>query len=156
MDERASDRSIDPDVMAREFVEHYCMTFNRNRAALGELYQEGSMLTFEGDKIQGAQAIVAKLASLPFQLHDIYNVDCCQDSDPRVAPVWLAPLGLRRHPARRRKPPEQEHVQPDVHFDADTSGELPGAEPHIPSVPFDCCLKCQSVLKIAFPLLDLL
>ncbi|XP_020110507.1 nuclear transport factor 2-like [Ananas comosus] len=86
MDERASDRSIDPDVMAREFVEHYCMTFNRNRAALGELYQEGSMLTFEGDKIQGAQAIVAKLASLPFQLHDIYNVDCCQDSDPQGGP----------------------------------------------------------------------
>ncbi|OAY69850.1 Nuclear transport factor 2 [Ananas comosus] len=69
--------------MVREFAEHYCMTFNRNRAALGELYQEGSMLTFEGDKIQGAQAIVAKLASLPFRLHDIYNVDCCQHSDPQ-------------------------------------------------------------------------
>ncbi|XP_020081536.1 nuclear transport factor 2-like [Ananas comosus] len=74
--ERAMDRSSDPDVMARAFAEHYCKTFNENRAALGALYQEGSMLTFEGDKIQGAQAIVAKLASLPFQFHHIYTVDC--------------------------------------------------------------------------------
>nr|CAD1824372.1 unnamed protein product [Ananas comosus var. bracteatus] len=70
------DRSSDPDVMARAFAEHYCKTFNENRAALEELYQEESMLTFEGDKIQGAQAIVAKLASLPFHFHHIYTVDC--------------------------------------------------------------------------------
>nr|CAD1824337.1 unnamed protein product [Ananas comosus var. bracteatus] len=58
------------------FAEHYYRTFNWNRAALGELYQEGSMLTFEGVKIQGVQAIVARLAPHPFQLHHIYIVDC--------------------------------------------------------------------------------
>ncbi|OAY65098.1 Nuclear transport factor 2 [Ananas comosus] len=75
---------MDPDGVARAFVEHYYRTFDGNRAALGGLYQEGSMLTFEGDKIQGAQSIVAKLTSLPFQqcLHHISTVDC-QPSGPQ-------------------------------------------------------------------------
>ncbi|TYI97355.1 hypothetical protein E1A91_D01G138400v1 [Gossypium mustelinum] len=36
------------------------------------------MLTFEGQKIQGSQSIVAKLISLPFQRcqHSITIVDC--------------------------------------------------------------------------------
>ncbi|MBA0660193.1 hypothetical protein Goklo_012240 [Gossypium klotzschianum] len=36
------------------------------------------MLTFEGQKIQGSQSIVAKLTSLPFQQcqHSITTVDC--------------------------------------------------------------------------------
>ncbi|MBA0586148.1 hypothetical protein Gorai_016898 [Gossypium raimondii] len=36
------------------------------------------MLTFEGQKIQGSQSIVAKLTSLPFQQckHNITTVDC--------------------------------------------------------------------------------
>ncbi|KAF5193685.1 Nuclear transport factor 2b, partial [Thalictrum thalictroides] len=41
------------------------------------------MLSFEGQKIQGAQGIVAKLTSLPFQQcqHSITTVDC-QPSGP--------------------------------------------------------------------------
>ncbi|XP_018815468.2 uncharacterized protein LOC108987072 [Juglans regia] len=39
----------------------------RNRAALANLYRESSMLTFEVQKIQSSQNIVAKLTSLPFQ-----------------------------------------------------------------------------------------
>ncbi|CAL0333102.1 unnamed protein product [Lupinus luteus] len=69
---------MDPDALAKAFVEHYYTTFDTNRAALANLYQEASMLTFEGQKIQGAQNIVAKLTSLPFQqcLHKITTVDC--------------------------------------------------------------------------------
>lgn len=74
---------MDPDAVAKAFVEHYYRTFDSNRAGLANLYQEGSMLTFEGAKTQGAQAITAKLASLPFQqcLHNISTVDC-QPSGP--------------------------------------------------------------------------
>uniref|UniRef100_A0A1D1ZF48 Nuclear transport factor 2 n=1 Tax=Anthurium amnicola TaxID=1678845 RepID=A0A1D1ZF48_9ARAE len=74
---------MDPDAVSKAFVEHYYRAFDANRAGLGNLYQDGSMLTFEGDKIQGSQAIVAKLASLPFQQcrHDISTVDC-QPSGP--------------------------------------------------------------------------
>ncbi|KAI3426816.1 NTF2 domain-containing protein, partial [Psidium guajava] len=74
---------MDPDAVAKAFVEHYYSTFDANRAGLANLYQEGSMLTFEGQKIQGSQNIVAKLNSLPFQQcqHSITTVDC-QPSGP--------------------------------------------------------------------------
>ncbi|KAK3418865.1 hypothetical protein EUGRSUZ_H04629 [Eucalyptus grandis] len=74
---------MDPDAVAKAFVEHYYSTFDANRAALCNLYQEGSMLTFEGQKIQGSPGIVAKPTSLPFQLcqHSITTVDC-QPSGP--------------------------------------------------------------------------
>ncbi|KAL0705328.1 hypothetical protein Bca4012_071753 [Brassica carinata] len=74
---------MDPDAVAKAFVEHYYTTFDSNRAGLVSLYQEGSMLTFEGQKIQGSQNIVAKLTSLPFQQckHNITTVDC-QPSGP--------------------------------------------------------------------------
>ncbi|MBA0624592.1 hypothetical protein Godav_009927 [Gossypium davidsonii] len=69
---------MDPDAVAKAFVEHYYTTFDANRAGLANLYQDGSMLTFEGQKIQGSQSIVAKLTSLPFQQcqHSITTVDC--------------------------------------------------------------------------------
>ncbi|KAL2343471.1 hypothetical protein Fmac_004756 [Flemingia macrophylla] len=69
---------MDPDALAKAFVEHYYSTFDSNRGGLANLYQEGSMLTFEGQKIQGAANIVAKLTSLPFQQchHSISTVDC--------------------------------------------------------------------------------
>uniref|UniRef100_M4EML5 NTF2 domain-containing protein n=1 Tax=Brassica campestris TaxID=3711 RepID=M4EML5_BRACM len=74
---------MDPDAVAKAFVEHYYTTFDSNRAGLVSLYQEGSMLSFEGQKIQGSQNIVAKLTSLPFQQrkHNITTVDC-QPSGP--------------------------------------------------------------------------
>eukprot|EP00261_Vitis_vinifera_P036527 XP_019077770.1 PREDICTED: nuclear transport factor 2 isoform X1 [Vitis vinifera] len=74
---------MDPDAVAKAFVEHYYSTFDANRANLANLYQESSMLTFEGQKIQGSPNIVAKLTSLPFQQcqHSITTVDC-QPSGP--------------------------------------------------------------------------
>ncbi|CAL1358399.1 unnamed protein product [Linum trigynum] len=74
---------MDPDTVAKAFVEHYYSTFDTNRAGLVGLYQDGSMLTFEGQKIQGAQNIAAKLTSLPFEQckHSITTVDC-QPSGP--------------------------------------------------------------------------
>ncbi|KAL0331848.1 UNVERIFIED_CONTAM: Nuclear transport factor 2A [Sesamum calycinum] len=74
---------MDPDAVAKAFVEHYYSTFDANRAGLANLYQDGSMLTFEGQKIMGSQNIVAKLTSLPFQQcqHAITTVDC-QPSGP--------------------------------------------------------------------------
>ncbi|GAB2297725.1 Nuclear transport factor 2B [Dionaea muscipula] len=75
--------SIDPDALATAFVQHYYSTFDTNRSALGNLYKDNSMLTFEGQKLQGAQNIVGKLTSLPFQQcqHGITTVDC-QPSGP--------------------------------------------------------------------------
>lgn len=79
----STELKMDADALAKAFVEHYYRTFDTNRAGLANLYQEGSMLTFEGSKVQGAQAIVEKLVALPFQQcqHVISTVDC-QPSGP--------------------------------------------------------------------------
>lgn len=63
--------------VGRAFVLHYYNIFDTNRAGLQSLYQEMSMMTFEGEKIQGSQAIAQKLTSLPFQSvkHEIITVD---------------------------------------------------------------------------------
>ena len=59
------------------FVLHYYNIFDTNRAGLQNLYQDVSMMTFEGEKIQGSQAIAQKLTSLPFQSvkHEVITVD---------------------------------------------------------------------------------
>ncbi|PSS28594.1 Nuclear transport factor 2 like [Actinidia chinensis var. chinensis] len=69
---------MDPDAVVKAFVEHYYTTFDSIREGLANLYQELSMLTFEGQNTQGSQSIVAKLTSLPFQKcqHAITAVDC--------------------------------------------------------------------------------
>ena len=57
---------MDLEEVAKAFVGHYYRMFDADRAGLGSLYQDASMLTFEGQKIQGSQGIVAKQTSLPF------------------------------------------------------------------------------------------
>lgn len=49
------------------FTDHYYSTFDTNRAALGALYQEQSLLSFEGQKFQGTQQVstVGVVGALP-------------------------------------------------------------------------------------------
>jgi Nuclear transport factor 2 (NTF2) domain len=58
------------------FTDHYYNTFDTNRPALATLYQDQSMMTFEGEKFAGA-AITQKLTSLPFQQcqHRVVSLD---------------------------------------------------------------------------------
>ncbi|KAG9131498.1 hypothetical protein Leryth_024955 [Lithospermum erythrorhizon] len=44
--------AMDPDTVSKAFVEHYYTTFDTNRSGLAGLYQEQSMLSFEGQKIR--------------------------------------------------------------------------------------------------------
>jgi hypothetical protein len=53
-------------MLFQAFLNYYYQLFESNRGALGTLYQDQSMLTFEGQKLQGGQAIGQKLGSLPF------------------------------------------------------------------------------------------
>ncbi|KAG8055140.1 hypothetical protein GUJ93_ZPchr0001g29566 [Zizania palustris] len=66
------------DVVATAFVEYYYHTFDTNRAALAALYGHSSMLSFEGDRVAGAEEIGRKLAGLPFEQcrHVVCTVDC--------------------------------------------------------------------------------
>lgn len=67
----------DPLAVARAFTDHYYQTFDTNRSGLASLYQNESMLTFEGQQFMGAQAIVEKLTGLPFQSvqHRVVSLD---------------------------------------------------------------------------------
>ena len=62
---------------AQAFTDHYYPTFDQNRQALAGLYSDQSVLCFEGQKVQGTQAIVSKLTSLPFQRcqHKVTSLD---------------------------------------------------------------------------------
>lgn len=80
---KAAATAMDPDAVAKAFVEHYYRTFDSNRTGLSNLYQEASMLTFEGEKVLGVQNIAGKLTGLPFQqcIHNVSTIDC-QPSGP--------------------------------------------------------------------------
>jgi len=66
------------DSIGKQFVGHYYKTFDTNRSALGALYGSNSMLTFENEQFQGAEAITKKLTSLAFNQvqHQIVTTDC--------------------------------------------------------------------------------
>lgn len=53
------------DQVAQSFVQYYYSAYSQNRPSLAALYQDSSMLTFEGQQIQGASGIIEKLTSLP-------------------------------------------------------------------------------------------
>ncbi|MCO5565653.1 hypothetical protein L7F22_019327 [Adiantum nelumboides] len=55
------------EAIAQQFTDFYYATFDRNRAELHSLYRPQSMLTFEGEQLQGADAITEKLKNLAFQ-----------------------------------------------------------------------------------------
>mmetsp|Transcript_66069 Transcript_66069/g.123237 ORF Transcript_66069/g.123237 Transcript_66069/m.123237 type:complete len:130 (+) Transcript_66069:90-479(+) len=61
-----------------QFCQHYYQIFDTNRAGLGPLYSDASLLTFEDSQVQGSGQIVQKLASLPFRTvrHQVIKADC--------------------------------------------------------------------------------
>lgn len=77
--ERSREKTMEEQVemVGKAFVEHYYYLFDNDRASLSSLYQPTSMLTFEGQKILGAEAISAKLNQLPFEQckHFISTID---------------------------------------------------------------------------------
>ncbi|XP_069757561.1 nuclear transport factor 2-like [Narcine bancroftii] len=66
--------------IGRDFVEHYYQAFDTNRSQLASLYFEGSCLSWEGQQIQGKNAIVEKLNALPFG--KILHIISAQDHQP--------------------------------------------------------------------------
>ncbi|KAI5866131.1 NTF2-like protein [Durotheca rogersii] len=67
----------DPVQVATLFVEYYYNSFDQNRASLSSLYRDSSVLTFESASFKGAQGIIEKLQSLPFQQikHQVSTID---------------------------------------------------------------------------------
>ncbi|XP_052202525.1 nuclear transport factor 2B-like [Diospyros lotus] len=63
--------------IGRAFVEFYYNLFDNHRASLFSLYQASSILSFEGQRIEGGAEICAKLNQLPFDecRHTISTID---------------------------------------------------------------------------------
>eukprot|EP00927_Polykrikos_kofoidii_P061838 TRINITY_DN56666_c0_g1_i1.p1 TRINITY_DN56666_c0_g1~~TRINITY_DN56666_c0_g1_i1.p1 ORF type:complete len:149 (+),score=17.51 TRINITY_DN56666_c0_g1_i1:60-449(+) len=63
--------------VGEQFVGAYYQMYDSNRASLVPLYNDSSLMTFEGDEVMGGQAIVQKLAGLPFQSvrHQVVKAD---------------------------------------------------------------------------------
>ncbi|PNY23538.1 Nuclear transport factor 2, partial [Tolypocladium capitatum] len=63
--------------VAKQFIEFYYNQFDADRKSLASLYREQSMLTFESTSVLGANAIVEKLSSLPFEKvkHHVSTLD---------------------------------------------------------------------------------
>jgi len=85
----------DINVIAKQFVDYYYMTFASSREGLGSLYRDASMLTFEGTPTKGVGSIVEKLTSLPFQKvqHKITTLDV-QPSSESVPSLLVSVTGL--------------------------------------------------------------
>ncbi|GAB0131735.1 hypothetical protein EsDP_00000194 [Epichloe bromicola] len=69
--------------VAKQFIEFYYNTFDGDRKALGSLYRENSMLTFESASFLGAANIVEKLAELSFKQlkHQVSTLDAQPSND---------------------------------------------------------------------------
>lgn len=92
-------------MVAGAFVEHYYNLFDHNRSSLIALYQPTSMLTFEGQRIQGTDDILAKLTQLPFDQcrHVISTVDSQPSALPGGIVVFVSgslQLHGEEHPLR--------------------------------------------------------
>ena len=73
----------DPEAVGKAFLQYYYQLFESNRAALGSLYADGSVLSFQGEKHQGTQAIAGKLSSLPFNQCKVHT--STMDFQPSVS-----------------------------------------------------------------------
>ena len=80
--------------VAKNLVQFYYQTFTTNRAGLASLYRANSMLTFEGVPIQGTEAIVAKLTSLPIsQVQPTIDTLDAQPASPSGSSVLVCVTG---------------------------------------------------------------
>jgi hypothetical protein len=68
--------------VAQAFVQHFYTSFDANVDSLASLYTDQSMMSFEGQQIQGAQNIITKLKSVGPVKHDVKSTDI----QPSVVP----------------------------------------------------------------------
>ncbi|KAJ0955750.1 putative nuclear transport factor 2, NTF2-like domain superfamily [Helianthus annuus] len=92
-------------MVGRAFVEHYYHLFDSDRSSLSSLYHQSSMLTFEGQKLQGVDDICSKINQLPFDKchHLISTIDSQPSSFAGGIVVFVSGslrLSCEEHPLR--------------------------------------------------------
>ncbi|GAA5990107.1 hypothetical protein JCM5350_001103 [Sporobolomyces pararoseus] len=81
----------DINAIAQQFTEFYYNQFDSDRKGLAPLYRDHSMLSFEGQQFQGANAIVEKLAGLPFESikHQVATMDAQPAATDKASMIVL-------------------------------------------------------------------
>mmetsp|Transcript_97330 Transcript_97330/g.280846 ORF Transcript_97330/g.280846 Transcript_97330/m.280846 type:complete len:122 (+) Transcript_97330:95-460(+) len=75
--------------VAKAFVQHFYQTFAANADGLTALYNDTSMLTFEGQQFQGVQAILGKLKQIGSVHHDVKSMDVQPSKDPNSLVIFV-------------------------------------------------------------------
>lgn len=75
--------------VAKAFVQHFYQTFDNGVDGLAGLYSEQSMLTFEGQQVQGAQNIMAKIKGVGPVKHNIKTTDIQPSSNPNAIVIFV-------------------------------------------------------------------
>ncbi|KAH8117619.1 hypothetical protein DFH11DRAFT_1576163 [Phellopilus nigrolimitatus] len=81
--------------IATEFTKFYYSQFDADRASLRPLYRNHSMLTWEGEQVQGVDSILERLSNLSFQTvkHQVSTIDA-QPSSPTIGSLLVSVSGL--------------------------------------------------------------
>ncbi|KAL3758205.1 hypothetical protein ACHAWU_004843 [Discostella pseudostelligera] len=75
--------------VAQAFVQHFYQTFDSNVDSLAGLFNDQSMLTFEGQQVQGSANIIAKLKSVGGVSHSVKTTDIQPSSNPNAIVIFV-------------------------------------------------------------------
>eukprot|EP00578_Thalassiosira_sp_NH16_P024230 CAMPEP_0181102564 /NCGR_PEP_ID=MMETSP1071-20121207/14388_1 /TAXON_ID=35127 /ORGANISM="Thalassiosira sp., Strain NH16" /LENGTH=121 /DNA_ID=CAMNT_0023185557 /DNA_START=82 /DNA_END=447 /DNA_ORIENTATION=- len=75
--------------VAKAFVQHFYQTCDAGVDALGGLFNDQSMLTFEGQQVQGSAAIIAKLKSVGTVKHTVKTTDIQPSANPNAIVIFV-------------------------------------------------------------------
>lgn len=80
------------ELVGKAFVDHYYHLFDNDRPSLSSLYQPTSILSFEGQRLEGIEDICTKLNQLPFGQchHAISTIDAQPSSFPGGIMVFVS------------------------------------------------------------------
>eukprot|EP00049_Salpingoeca_infusionum_P022836 m.9074 g.9074 ORF g.9074 m.9074 type:complete len:137 (-) comp5419_c0_seq1:302-712(-) len=86
--------------IGQAFAEQYYQTFSESRDQLFNMYQDDSLLTFEGTQHQGQQDIHEKFCSLSFQTvaFEFTAIDCQPRMDGTIFVCVLGQLRMDEDP----------------------------------------------------------
>ncbi|WOG85310.1 hypothetical protein DCAR_0104498 [Daucus carota subsp. sativus] len=80
------------ELVGKAFVDHYYHLFDNDRPSLSSLYQPSSILSFEGQRLEGNEEICNKLNQLPLGQcqHAISTIDTQPSSFPGGIMVFVS------------------------------------------------------------------
>mmetsp|Transcript_10881 Transcript_10881/g.19541 ORF Transcript_10881/g.19541 Transcript_10881/m.19541 type:complete len:122 (-) Transcript_10881:926-1291(-) len=75
--------------VAKAFVAHYYQSLAGGADALAGLYNDQSMLTFEGQQVQGSANIINKLKSVGQVKHSVKTTDIQPSANPNAIVIFV-------------------------------------------------------------------